>query len=80
MKKLIYPIAFLLAFAVPTFAQQQEITLKVNGDEINMIGKALGKLPYDDVAALIQNLRTQITNQQQPKADAPAVVPVPPVK
>lgn len=77
MKKFIWPIAFLLAFAVPTLAQQQapELTLKVTGAEVDTIGKGLGKLPFDDVAGLIQKLRQQIVEQQKP-VEAP-VAPKP---
>lgn len=67
MKKII--LAALL-FATPAFAQ--EITLKVTNEDVNMIGKGLGKLPFDDVASLIQKLRNQIV-EQQAKQEAPKV-------
>lgn len=67
MKKLIWPVAFVLAFVVPTYAQQvQEMTLKVTPADVEVIGRALGKLPFDDVAQLIQKLRAQILEQQKP--------------
>lgn len=78
MKKIIYPIAFLLTFAIPVWAQQQDFTLKVTNDDVNTIGKALGKLPFDDVAGLIQKLREQIVSQQQKSVEAPIVAPAPP--
>lgn len=44
-----------------------EYTLKVKAVELDKIGKALGKLPYEEVVELIQNLRQQVIEQQQPK-------------
>lgn len=72
MKKLIWVVGFILAFAIPLAAQQQaqELTLKVTPAEVDTIGKGLGKLPFDEVAAIIQKLRNQIVEQQKP-AEAP---------
>lgn len=69
MKRLIWIAGFVAAFAVPTLAQQQELILKVNPAEVETLGKALGKLPFDDVATLIQKLRTQIVEQQVPRKE-----------
>lgn len=76
MRKLIIVICLI---ATPALAQEPQVTnqiynLRVTNDEINVIGKSLGKLPFDEVAPIIQKLRTQIAEQQMPKADA---VPVP---
>ena len=70
MRKLIWPIAFAFAFAIPALAQQaqQEVTLKVTNDDVNVIGRALGKLPFDEVAGLVQKLRSQIVEQQPKQA------------
>ena len=78
MKRDIWIAGFLLAFAVPTIAQQQEFNLKVAAADIDVIGRALGKMPFDEVAALMQKLQMQI--QQQRQVQAPAAdnaVPVP---
>ena len=45
--------------------QTQDLTLKLKPAEVDIVGKALGKLPYEEVAALIQNLRQQIMDQQR---------------
>lgn len=52
--------------------QQQFYTLKVAPQDVDKIAKGLGNLPYVEVVDLIQNLRSQIINQQQPPK--PAVV------
>lgn len=79
MRKLIWITGFILALAVPTLAQQQapEINLKVNNSELETIGKALGKLTFDEVAPLIQKLRTQVVEQQQAATPVPTPAPKP---
>ncbi len=67
MKRLI--LAAMLV-ATPVFAQQQmqvpsEYNLKIVPADVDTIGKALGKMPFDEVAPLIQKLREQISQQQQ---------------
>lgn len=46
---------------------QQEYNLKITGVELDLIGRALGLMPYNDVASLVQKLRQQVVEQQQPK-------------
>lgn len=61
------------ALVMPTlaFAQSsippQEYTVKLTAPEVDIVGKALGSLPYQEVALLIQKLREQIVAQQQNK-------------
>lgn len=74
MRKLLWLAGFALAFVIPVMAQ--EVSLKVTNDDVNTIGKALSKLPFDEVAPLIQKLRTQIVEQQQP-VPVPQPTPVP---
>lgn len=75
MKKIIWPIAFIAAFAVPVMAQTpQELTFKVTPAEVDVIAKGLETQPYKDVVPLLQKLREQFTAQQ---AKAPEAVPVP---
>lgn len=38
--------------------------------EIALVGKALGMLPYVEVAGLISKLNTQITEQQKEQSEA----------
>ncbi len=52
----------------PAIAQPQEYTIKLTTAEVDIVGRSLGKLPYEDVALLIQKLREQIVSQQQNKA------------
>ena len=46
---------------------QQEYNLKITGVELDLIGRALGLMSYNDVASLVQKLRQQVVEQQQPK-------------
>lgn len=39
-------------------------TLTLEGKEVDLIGVALGNLPYKEVALLITKLRQQVINQQ----------------
>lgn len=74
MHKLIWPIAFIAAFAVPVYAQQpSELTFKVTPAEVDVIAKGLESQPYKDVVPLLQKLRQQFVDQQ-PKTES---VPVP---
>ena len=42
-------------------------TLTVTAQEVELIGKALGSMPFNEVASFIQKLRQQIVEQQQVK-------------
>ena len=58
-----------LLWVAPAYAQQQpqqatEYTFKVTSAEIDIIGKALGTQPFNEVATLIQKLRSQVVEQQ----------------
>ena len=60
----------LVAAITPTYAQQQQVPmpnykLTVTPEEIDMIGDALGNLPYAKVLPLINKLRLQVIEQQQ---------------
>jgi hypothetical protein len=63
--------------ATPSFAQAPqttpEYTLKLTLPELQTIGKALTKQPYEEVAGLLNNLNAQISAQQ--KAINPPVEP-----
>lgn len=62
MKKLL--TVCLLMVATPVFAQQAELNFKLTTDEVNAIGKGLGKLPYEEAAGIIQKMREQYIAQQ----------------
>ncbi len=66
--KLIIGIVLLSTVALPrVYAQQpNEYNLKVSPQEIELIGKGIGLLPFNDVAALVQKLRSQVMEQQSP--------------
>ena len=56
----------------PAMAQEQssqpsEYVLKITPQELDLLGKALGGLPYNNVAPLLQKLRSQVVEQQKPK-------------
>lgn len=54
----------LVSYAQPAAQQPQEYTIKLTTAEIDIVGKALGTLPYQEVALIIQKLRQQIVDQQ----------------
>ena len=39
-------------------------TLRLTGEQVNLIGAALGKLPFETVSALVQALQLQIQQQE----------------
>jgi hypothetical protein len=43
--------------------------LKVNENELNLIAGALANMPYAQVAGLIENIRNQVVEAQQTKAE-----------
>lgn len=45
-----------------------EYVIKLKPPALDLIGKGLGKLPFEDVAPLMQELRQQVLEQQQPSA------------
>lgn len=73
MKRLAFALALLLnhgLIADRAHAQTppQDLTLTVNGGDLTLIGKALSKEPYGDVAALMAKLQAQVVEQQKAKA------------
>jgi hypothetical protein len=67
MKK--FAFAFLF-FTTPSFAQDITFNLTVTNNDVLLIGKGLGALPYNDVAVLMNKLQLQI-NQQQKAVEKP---------
>lgn len=53
--------------------QPSEYTIKLTAQELDIVGRGLGTQPYNDVAPLVQKLRAQVVEQQQPVK--PAMVP-----
>lgn len=51
----------------PLAVAPPEYILKVKPEDVDKIGKGLGFLPFNDVAPLMQALREQVVQQQQPK-------------
>lgn len=84
MHKLIWPIAFIAAFTIPTYMasklgaqpiqQPSELIFKVTPAEVDVIAKGLESQPYKDVVPLLQKLREQFVAQQ---AKAPEAISVP---
>ncbi len=75
MKKSLIAIAFLLpTFAFAQTPQPQEYTIRLTAQEVDIVGRALGKLPYEDVALIIQKLRQQIVEQQSIAGQQPPKV------
>lgn len=50
----------------------KEYTLKLKEAELNLVSKALGKLPFEEVYAVIQNISKQIkpTDESSPKKNS----------
>lgn len=66
MKKLLLIAALSI---LPISAMAQDVTLTVNPAELQLVGRGLGKLLYDEAAPLISKLQGQVTAQQQPKVE-----------
>lgn len=65
MKKL-FIIGAVALFTTASVAQERDYDLRVTATEVNLIGKALGKLSFDEVAPIIEKLRNQVAVQNQP--------------
>lgn len=78
MKNLSIGIVFAL-LSTNALAQVPEYTVKITQPELNLIGRGLGGLPYNDVADLVNKLRSQIMEQQQ-QAQPKVIKPVDPPK
>lgn len=46
-----------------------EYTIKLTGEDLGVIWKALGNLPYSQVAPLVWRLQEQINEQDKPKQE-----------
>ncbi len=68
-------LALLLLSAETQAAEIAEFSLKLKPAEVQAIGKALGQLPYNEVAALLENLTKQVNEQVQAAANPPAEAP-----
>lgn len=74
MKRLL--AAVFVGISFPAWAQQpppQEFTIRLTLPELQLIGTALTKRPYEDVAPLLAKLNEQVAAQQ--KAATPPVEP-----
>lgn len=58
-----YIIALTLLASI---AHAQEVTIKLNPQELSIVGDALLEQPYKKVAPLLQKIQQQISSQQQP--------------
>lgn len=71
MKKLL--VAMLMLAPIVAYAQQPpastEFILKVKPSHLDVIGKGLGELPFKDAVEVMQVLRQQVMEQQQPKVE-----------
>lgn len=54
-----------MSFAQTPLEPKREIVLTVNAEEIDVLGRALGNLPYATVAPLMAKLQMQIIAQQK---------------
>lgn len=47
-----------------------EYTFKITALEIDLLGRALGELPFKDVSTLVAKLNLQLAEQQKPKEES----------
>lgn len=79
MKKFVIVV---MLFATPAIAQpvqpvpqEAELNFKLTTTDINVIGQALGKAPYEQAAPILQKLREQYFNLQAKAAVKPEIKP-----
>lgn len=53
---------------VPPTAANAEVSLKLTGAEIQYIGNALGRMPYQEVRALIEKIQRQLNENAEAAA------------
>lgn len=80
MKRAVFAILVVLCGTAQ--AQERTFNLTVTEPQLNYIGKALGKQPYEDVRAIIDSIQTQVNAQlarepERPKAATPKEDPKP---
>ena len=51
---------------------EKQFALSLTASELDVIGAALGKLPYESVAGLFEKIRAQFNQQNTPADAAPA--------
>lgn len=61
-------IAGAVLLALCASAVAQTFTLTLTEAQLNLVGKALGKLPYEDVAPTINAIMQQVVEQQRAAA------------
>jgi len=76
MKKLIL-IAILLSTSTAFAQQEKEFTLKLKGSQVQLLGEALGLMPYGKVAPFMGELQQQINAQNVETPVAPPAVSIP---
>lgn len=62
---LMVPAFITLVMCWPALAQPAQYQIQLNDDQLNFIGKTLGKLPYEDVYQLINAIAAQVKQQQE---------------
>ena len=73
MTRLAFPgmVGFFVLAGSAAYAQSPaQYTVTVTPQNMAMIGKALGQMPYSDVAVLIADLQRQMVEQNKAAADA----------
>jgi hypothetical protein len=69
--------AVLTLFALPAQAEDKQFTITVTEPQLNLIGAALGKMPFEQVAPTVQAIQAQINAQLKQQASPPPPLPTP---
>lgn len=69
MKKFLLLILCLIPSPLLAQVQSFEYTIKLTGQELDLIGEGLGTQPFKLVAPLLQKLREQVAAQQASKPE-----------
>jgi hypothetical protein len=76
MKRFLPVLIFATMIAAPACAQERT-KIEVTGAELQVIGQALGKMPFEVAAPVIKVLQDQINAADAAKAAPPAKPPEP---
>jgi hypothetical protein len=71
-------LAALFGLLGPARADEKNFTVTISESQLNLIGKALGNLPFNEVYQTIDVIRAQVNAQTKPQTSGPKPIPAPP--